>query len=197
MAKTAQVRAALSETKAVIENMLADGPLCAAVVEAAEAGAAALSAGKKILFCGNGGSAADAQHWAGELVARFYYDRPGLAAIALTTDASVLTAIGNDYGYEHVFSRQVDALGVEGDVLFALSTSGNSPNVVNALRAARERGVKTVGFTGRDGGRMAGLCDLLIAIPSSCTPRVQEGHELLGHTICQMIEADLFPRKDG
>jgi D-sedoheptulose 7-phosphate isomerase len=146
------------------------------------------------LFCGNGGSAADAQHWAGELVSRFNYDRPGLAAIALTTDTSILTAIGNDYGYERLFARQVEALGVTGDVLIAISTSGNSPNIVAALEAARVRGITSIGFTGEAGGKMAALCDICLRIPSSSTPRIQEGHEVLGHAICGMIEAAIFPR---
>jgi D-sedoheptulose 7-phosphate isomerase len=146
------------------------------------------------LFCGNGGSAADAQHWAGELVSRFNYDRPGLAAIALTTDTSILTAIGNDYGYERLFAHQVEALGVTGDVLIAISTSGNSPNIVVALEAARARGITSIGFTGEAGGKMAALCDICLRIPSSSTPRIQEGHEVLGHAICGMIEAAIFPR---
>jgi D-sedoheptulose 7-phosphate isomerase len=146
------------------------------------------------MICGNGGSAADAQHWAGELVSRFHYDRPGLPAIALTTDSSILTAIGNDYGYERVFARQVEALGVAGDVLIAISTSGNSPNVVAALEAARGRGIATIGFSGETRGAMAALSDICIHIPSRSTPRIQEGHEVLGHAICAMIEAAIFPR---
>nr|WP_274605267.1 D-sedoheptulose 7-phosphate isomerase [Phaeovibrio sulfidiphilus] len=172
-----------------------DRGLCQDLLRAVDASLASLRNGGKLLFCGNGGSAADAQHWAGELVARFYYDRPGLAAVALTTDTSILTAVGNDYGYDHVFSRQVEALGVPGDVLFALSTSGNSPNVVRALEVARARGMLTVGFTGQAGGKMLDLCDICFRVPSTCTPRIQEGHELLGHTLCQMIEAGMFPRE--
>lgn len=146
------------------------------------------------MICGNGGSAADAQHWAGELVSRFNYDRPGLEAIALTTDTSIMTACGNDYGYDYVFARQVEALRVAGDVLFALSTSGNSANVVAALQAARARGITTVAFTGRAGGRAAKLCDVAIRVPHDSTPRIQEGHEVLGHAICGLIEAAMFPR---
>jgi D-sedoheptulose 7-phosphate isomerase len=178
----------------LLARMAEDAELCAAAAAAAERVAAALRAGGKLLICGNGGSAADAQHWAGELVGRFQHDRPGLAAIALTTDSSTLTAIGNDYGYERLFARQIEALGRPGDVLFALSTSGRSPNVLAALRAARERGLATVGFTGEGGGEMAPLCDILLRVPSDATPRIQEGHEVLGHAICALVEAMLFPR---
>ena len=152
----------------------------------------ALKSGNKLLFAGNGGSAADAQHWAGELVSRFYFDRPGLPAIALTTDTSILTAIGNDYGYDYVFARQVEALGQAGDVLFAISTSGNSKNIVRAIDAARTKGLKVVGFTGQGGGAMAALCDVCFRVPSPETPRIQEGHEALGHLICALIEQEIF-----
>ena len=178
----------------VLGAMAADEALCAAVQRAASLLAACLRNGGKLLLCGNGGSAADAQHWAGELVSRFNYDRPGLAAVALTTDTSVLTAIGNDYGYDRVFARQVQALGRRGDMLFALSTSGRSANVVAALQAAREAGLACVGFTGRAQGPMDALCDICIHVPSDHTPRIQEGHEALGHAICAMVEAELFPR---
>jgi len=184
----------LRTTAGLLARMAEDEALCAAAAAAAEAVIAALRAGNKLLLCGNGGSAADAQHWAGELVSRFHYDRPGLAAIALTTDSSIMTGIGNDYGYERLFSRQVEALGRKGDVLFAISTSGRSPNILAALRAARERGMATVGFTGEGGGDIAPLCDILLRVPSSSTPRIQEGHEVLGHAICGMVEAALYPR---
>lgn len=152
----------------------------------------ALKRGNKLLFAGNGGSAADAQHWAGELVSRFYFDRPGLPAIALTTDTSILTAIGNDYGYDYVFARQVEALGHKGDVLFAISTSGNSKNILRAIEAARAIGINVIGFTGQDGGKMAQLCDLCFRMPSSETPKIQEGHEFIGHLICGLIEQRMF-----
>ncbi|WP_408611832.1 D-sedoheptulose-7-phosphate isomerase [Falsiroseomonas oryzae] len=194
MVDVREVQAAIGVTARLLDAMAADQVLCAATARAAEACIAALRAGRKVLVCGNGGSAADAQHWAGELVSRFNYDRPGLPAIALTTDTSILTAIGNDYGYDRVFARQVEALGQEGDVLLALSTSGNSPNIVAALEAARARSIATVGFTGEGGGKMAALCDICIRIPSRSTPRIQEGHEVLGHAICSMIEAAIFPR---
>jgi D-sedoheptulose 7-phosphate isomerase len=188
------VASAIGVTAALMQRMQQDAALCDATAEAAKRLTESLLAGGKLLVCGNGGSAADAQHWAGELVSRFNYDRPGLAAIALTTDTSILTAIGNDYGYERSFSRQVEALGRAGDVLFALSTSGRSPNILAALRAAKERGIVTVGFTGAGGGDMPAICDIVIRVPSDSTPRIQEGHEVLGHAICGMVEAAIFPR---
>lgn len=152
----------------------------------------ALRSGGKLLFAGNGGSAADAQHWAGELVSRFYFDRPGLPAIALTTDTSILTAIGNDYGYDYVFARQMEALAKEGDVFCAISTSGNSKNILRAIEAAKARGVRVIGFTGQGGGSMVDACDLCFRVPSNETPRIQEGHEFLGHLLCALIEQDIF-----
>lgn len=152
---------------------------------------------KKILIAGNGGSAADAQHFAGELVSRFFFDRPALPAIALTTDTSIMTAIGNDYGYETLFSRQVAAHGQPDDMLIALSTSGNSPNILKALALAREMGLTTVGLTGTGGGKMTTLCDFIIKVPSSVTPRIQEVHELICHTICAYIEQQIFGNKNA
>ena len=194
MASMNEVRTAIAATARLLDAMAADEALCAATAYAAETCVAALRAGRKVMICGNGGSAADAQHWAGELVSRFHYERPGLPAIALTTDSSILTAIGNDYGYECVFARQVEALGVAGDVLIAISTSGNSPNVVAALEAARGRGIATIGCSGETRGAIAALSDIRIHIPSRSTPRIQEGHGVLGHAICAMIEAAIFPR---
>ena len=153
-----------------------------------------LKSGGKILFAGNGGSAADAQHWAGELVSRFYYDRPGLPGIALTTDSSILTAIGNDYGYDYVFARQVEALGRKGDVLVIISTSGNSPNILRAATAAKVLGMHVVGFTGHGGGKLIGACDVCFRMPSDETPRIQEGHEFIGHLLCALIESGMHPR---
>ncbi|MBI3154363.1 MAG: SIS domain-containing protein [Burkholderiales bacterium] len=177
-----------------LRAMSEDAALRAAVVAVAGACVEALRRGGKILFAGNGGSAADAQHLAGELVSRFDYDRPGLAAFALSTDTSVLTAIGNDYGYERVFARQVEAVGQRGDVLVAISTSGRSPNILAALEAARAKGLVTVGMTGRGGGRMPEYCDHLLRTPSDATPRIQEGHIAMGHAICWLIERALFPQ---
>jgi D-sedoheptulose 7-phosphate isomerase len=152
----------------------------------------ALGKGNKLLFAGNGGSAADCQHMAGEFVSRFMFDRNPLPAVALTTDSSILTAIGNDYGYEQVFIRQVRGLARAGDVLFAYSTSGNSPNIVAALQVARELQVATVGLTGASEGCMNPFCDHLLQVPSTCVPRIQEGHLLMGHTICEMVEQRIF-----
>lgn len=174
--------------------MTADTTLHAQIVDAVELCVTALRGGRKILFAGNGGSAADAQHWAGELVSRFYYDRPGLPAIALTTDTSILTAIGNDYGYDYTFARQVEALGQAGDVFVAISTSGNSPNIIRAVDAAKARGVKVIGFTGQGGGKLASLADLCFQVPSNETPRIQEGHEFIGHLLCGLIEQEMFPK---
>lgn len=176
------------------ERMSRDAVLTAQIEVAVAKCVATLRAGGRILFAGNGGSAADAQHWAGELVSRFYYDRPGLAAIALTTDTSILTAIGNDYGYDYVFARQVEALGQAGDVLVAISTSGNSPNIVRAANAALDRGMHVIGFTGQGGGALAPLCDPCFRIPSDETPRIQEGHEFVGHLLCALVEAQMHPR---
>jgi len=149
---------------------------------------ATLSAGKKILWCGNGGSAADSQHLAAELVGRFQRNRQALASIALTTDTSILTSIGNDFGFEHVFSRQVQAIGAQGDLLVGMTTSGNSPNVILAFEAARKLGITTVAFTGQGGGKLAPLADHLFAVPSRVTARIQEAHTLAGHTLCDLIE---------
>ena len=148
--------------------------------------------GNKTLIAGNGGSAADAQHIAGEFVSKFYFDRPGLASLALTTDTSIITAIGNDYGYDKLFSRQIEANGVAGDMFIGISTSGNSANVLEALKACKEKGIITVGFTGETGGKMSELCDYCIKIPSPETPRVQEAHILIGHIICAVVEEALF-----
>lgn len=148
----------------------------------------------KVLLAGNGGSAADAQHIAGEFVSRFNYDRPGLAAFALTVDTSILTAIGNDYGYDKLFSRQVQAVSLPGDIFWAYSTSGKSPNIIAAMETAKELGLKVIGFTGARGWSRPELCDFSIEIPSTETPKVQEGHLLLGHIICGLVELEIFPR---
>ncbi len=151
----------------------------------------ALSNGKKVLLAGNGGSAADAQHIAAELSGRFVKERKALPGIALTVDTSALTAIANDYGYHHVFSRQVEALAQPGDLFIGISTSGNSQGILNALETATKAGCKTLGFSGRDGGKMNGLCDLNIVVPSNVTARIQEMHILIGHILCKAVD-DLF-----
>lgn len=153
--------------------------------------------GGGLLIFGNGGSAADAQHIACELVGRFFRDRPGLRAQALTADPVVVTSIANDYGFEAIFARQVEACGRKGDVAIGLSTSGNSPNVVAALAAARGRGLKTIAMTGEGGGRCAALADVLLDVPCKCTPRVQEAHSVIYHIICQLVEAAAFEGANG
>jgi D-sedoheptulose 7-phosphate isomerase len=184
----------LRDSIAVYESMLADRTLMANIVQLSAVASEAVRSGGKIMFAGNGGSAADAQHFAGELVSRFYYDRPAIASLALTTDSSILTAIGNDYHYERIFSRQIEALGRSGDVFVGISTSGRSPNVLGGLAAARRLGLRTVGLTGRSGGDMAALCDIVIRIPSDSTPLIQQGHLLVGHLLCAMIEDAIHPR---
>ena len=148
--------------------------------------------GNKLLIMGNGGSAADAQHFAGEIVSRFRMERPALPALALSTDTSIITAIGNDYGFERIFSRQVEALAVPGDAVIGISTSGNSPNVQKALEVARQAGCTTIGLLGKDGGSIKALCDIPLIIPSNDTPRVQEGHITVIHILCDLIEQGLF-----
>jgi D-sedoheptulose 7-phosphate isomerase len=148
---------------------------------------------KKMLFCGNGGSASDAQHIAAELSGRFYSDRPPLYAEALHVNSSYMTAVANDYGYDETYARMLEACGRKGDILVGISTSGNSPNVVKALKKANEIGLTTIGFTGVNGGKMNDICDIMIKIPSDDTPRIQEAHILVGHIICQLIEEEMFP----
>jgi D-sedoheptulose 7-phosphate isomerase len=181
----AQVEESLAVQQAV-------GAMSPQLAEIALRLARAFQAGRRAYFFGNGGSAADAQHWAAELSGRFYQDRPGLPAIALTTNASQVTAIANDYGYDQVFARPLAAMARAGDVAVGLSTSGNSANVLRAFEIAREAGLVTIGFTGSGGGAMAGACDHLIRIPSDDVARIQEGHALCGHVICAVVERALF-----
>lgn len=182
----------IEEAQRVMAAMLADQTLQNTMAAAAEACIACLKDGGKLLLVGNGGSAADAQHIAGEFVSRFAFDRPGLPAIALTTDTSILTAIGNDYGYEKLFTRQVQAHGDKGDIFVAYSTSGQSPNILAALTEARSLGLVCIGLTGNRGGPMRELCDHLFEVPSADTPKIQEGHLVLGHILCGLIENALF-----
>jgi D-sedoheptulose 7-phosphate isomerase len=186
----------IAKTQDVLAAIAADPILRKATAATASACVTSLRSGGKILLAGNGGSAADAQHMAGEYVSRFMYDRPGLAAIALTTDTSILTAIGNDYGYERLFSRQIQALGRRGDVFIGYSTSGTSRNVLQGFETARAAGLTCIGFTGNRGGPMHDLCDIVLAVPSGETPKIQEGHFVLGHIICALVEQAMFPR-DG
>ena len=183
----------LCRTRDVLAAMTADRELQESVSAAAGACVKALRSGGKVLFCGNGGSAGDAQHLAGEFVSRFHYDRAPVAGLALTTDTSVLTAIGNDYGYERVFERQVLGLGRPGDVLVGISTSGRSPNVLRAMEAARRVGMTTVGMTGNQREAIEALSDICIRIPSRSTPNIQEGHIASGHALCALVEAAMFP----
>src|SRR5256714_12691117 len=163
------------------------------VERAAQIISEALKSGSKLLIFGNGGSAADAQHIAGELVNRFLQKRRGLPAIALTTDGGVLTCIANDTGFENVFARQIEALGAKGDVCLAISTSGTSPNIVRACEQARAQGIQAIGLLGCDGGRVAALCDLALIGPSHDTQRIPETHNLIGHVLCELIELEMFP----
>jgi D-sedoheptulose 7-phosphate isomerase len=182
----------LRRSSETITRAAADGVLVAAILAIADRIVRALRDGGKVLLAGNGGSAADAQHIAAELVGRFGFDRAPLAALALTTDTSALTAIGNDYGFERVFERQVRGLGRPGDVFIGISTSGRSANILAALRAARECGLSTVGFTGVNGAGMAPLCDLMLVAPTDETALIQQIHMTAAHAICGLVERDLF-----
>lgn len=182
----------IAATRDILLDMLTDDVLQSSIAAAAASIIESLSLGGKLLLAGNGGSAADAQHIAGEFVSRFLLDRPGLPAIALTTDSSVLTAIANDYGYEKLFIRQIQANGRAGDVLMAYSTSGRSANILGACREAREQGLVVIGLTGNRGGPMTEFCDHLIAVPSPDTPKIQEGHLVIGHILCALVEEAIF-----
>jgi D-sedoheptulose 7-phosphate isomerase len=186
------ISAQILEAQRVMSAMLTDKVLVSTVQEAADACIRSLQQGGKILLAGNGGSAADAQHIAGEFVSRFAFDRPGLPAIALTTDTSIITAIGNDYGYEKLFARQVQANGNKGDVFIGYSTSGTSPNILRAFEEARKQGLVCIGLTGDRGGPMLELCDYLLEVPSNDTPKIQEGHLVLGHILCGLVENAIF-----
>jgi D-sedoheptulose 7-phosphate isomerase len=189
------IQTELDKSASVIAAIARDPELMARIETIAGHCIATLERGNKILLAGNGGSAADAQHLAAEFVSRFNFDRPGLAAFALTTDTSALTAIGNDYGYEKLFSRQVQAVGRAGDLFIGISTSGRSPNVVGALRECRANGITTVGLTGRNARDMAPLCDHLLCMPSDETPKIQEGHIVVGHILCGLVERSMFTPK--
>ncbi len=192
---TDYIASQLAEASRIINAIRNDPALIGRISEASQQCVSTIRAGGKILFAGNGGSAADAQHMAGEFVSRFAFDRPGMAAIALTTDSSILTAIGNDYGYELIFRRQIQSLGRPGDVLVGYSTSGQSKNVLQAFKAARETGMICIGFTGNRGGPMSELCDYLLEVPSSDTPKIQEGHLVIGHILCGLVEREIFGDK--
>ena len=178
----------------VKQLILNDKKLVQRVNDAAMMCVESLKNGGKIHFCGNGGSAADAQHLAAELSGRFYYDRPPLNAEALHVNTSYLTAVANDYSYDMIYARMLQASAKKGDVIVGISTSGNSTNILKAFDVAKEIGVKTIGMTGESGGKIANVCDILLNVPSKCTPRIQESHIMIGHIICEIIEATIFPK---
>jgi D-sedoheptulose 7-phosphate isomerase len=189
---TAIVHKQLAQSVATLQAVLADASIASTLVRLAELTAASMKTGGKLLVAGNGGSAADAQHLVAEFVVRLSVSRPALRAIALTTDTSILTAASNDFSFDTIFARQIEALGVPGDVFLGISTSGNSKNILAALHQAREQGLTTVGFTGNGGGQMASLCDLNIIVPSTVTMNIQESHLALEHIFCMLVELCYF-----
>lgn len=189
-----QIQEYLRDSRDVVQATMDSPEFQKSLEDCVEAIATCLENGGKLLTCGNGGSAGDAQHIAGEFISRLMYDRPPTAAIALTVDSSVMTAVANDYGYEHVFSRQVLGLGNPGDVLMAISTSGNSPSILRAMEAAREKGMIVVAFTGLTGGKMPPLSDIVVHAPSNSTPFIQQVHIMAAHIVCGLVEERLFPR---
>lgn len=187
-----KIKSVIADNLKIKRILLNDEQLMQTIEEVVKLCVVAFQSKRKVLFCGNGGSAADAQHLAAELSGRFYKDRAPLFAEALHVNSSFLTAVANDHSFEEVFSRMVQAKGQAGDVLIAISTSGNSPNIVRALETAKILNLQTVGFSGESGGKMAGLCDYLIKVPSINTPRIQEAHILIGHIVCELVEESLF-----
>jgi D-sedoheptulose 7-phosphate isomerase len=185
---------AINESILTKQRILADNKLIEVIHDVADTCCEAFCDGNKVLFCGNGGSAADAQHLAAEFSGRFSYDREPLPSEALHVNSSYLTAVANDYSFEEVYSRILKGIGNEGDILIAISTSGNSKNIIRALETAREMGIITVGLTGESGGEMKNLCDFLINVPSVETPRIQESHIMIGHIICEYVESTIFPK---
>lgn len=184
----------ISDSIAAKQAILNNPELLQTIQQVADTMITALRSGNRVLWCGNGGSAADAQHLAAELSGRFYYDRPPLNSEALHCNTSYLTAVANDYGYELIYSRMIDGACKQGDVLVGISTSGNSKNILNAFRKAKELGVVTVAMTGKTGGEMRQVADYLLNVPSMDTPRIQESHIMLGHIICEIVEAQMFPK---
>lgn len=189
------IRNIIKESINVKEAILADERLISNIEKASEIITETYRNGGKVLFCGNGGSAADAQHLAAELSGRFYYDRPALESEALHVNTSYLTAVGNDYSFDLIYSRILSASGKAGDVLVGISTSGNSKNVLEAQKVAKEKGMKVISLTGEGGGKMKEMSDCLIDVPSKLTPRIQESHIMIGHIICQIVEQTLFPKQ--
>jgi D-sedoheptulose 7-phosphate isomerase len=191
------VRKQLNDSIATFQQVLADNDLIQTVVEAGEKTAKAMLDGRKLMIAGNGGSAADAQHLVAEFVSRLTLDRPALRAIALTTDTSIITAIGNDYSYDNIFERQIEALGQEGDVFMGISTSGNSKNILKGLAQAKKMGLTTIGYSGNSGGKMLPLCDYNVVIPSNVTMNIQECHLALEHIFCMVVEKCYFGPEFG
>lgn len=194
MDKSSIIAHNLEESIELKQTLLADGEMLQKVQDISSLIVERYKQNAKVLFCGNGGSAADAQHLAAEFSGRYYYDRDPLFAEALHVNTSYLTAVANDYSYDQIYSRLIKAMGGKGDVLFGLSTSGNSKNVVAAIQQAKELDMTTIGFTGQGGGALKDICDFLIDIPSTNTPRIQECHMLIGHSICELVEQSLFPQ---
>ena len=190
-----RISESIAQSIAAKHSILNDDDFLAKIEKAAEMITTSLKGGGKIHFCGNGGSAADAQHLAAELSGRFYYDRPPLNAEALHCNSSYLTAVGNDYGYEHIFARLMRGTGHKGDVLVGISTSGNSKNILYAYDVCKELGISIISMTGATGGKMKEASDLLLNVPSTDTPRIQESHIMIGHIICELVESAIFPRK--
>lgn len=187
------IERAIRDALVVKQQLLESSEMRSLIEAVAQAMIETLRTGGRVFFCGNGGSAADAQHLAAELTGRYYKDRPPLPAEALHVNTSFLTAVANDYSYEEAYARLLRGWGRTGDLLWAMSTSGNSPNVLHAIDTARVLGMKTVGLTGASGGKMLGRCDYLIRVPSTDTPRIQEAHMLIGHIVCEIVERTLFP----
>jgi len=194
MDKTSIVKKSIADSINSKQQILSDEKMIALIVKLSDLIMECFKRKGKVLFCGNGGSAADAQHLAAEFTGRYYYDRPPLNAEALHVNTSYLTAVANDYSFDEVYARMVSGVGNKGDILIGLSTSGNSKNVVNALMRAKEIGMTTIGFIGNKGGAMKQHCDFVLEVPSGDTPRIQECHMLIGHAICELVEAGLFPR---
>ena len=189
-----RISESIAQSIAAKQSILTDGDFIARIEKAADMIITSLRNGGKIHFCGNGGSAADAQHLAAELSGRFYYDRPPLNAEALHCNSSYLTAVGNDYGYEHIFARLLRGTGHKGDVLIGISTSGNSKNILYAYDVCKELGINIISMTGETGGKMKEASDLLLNVPSTDTPRIQESHIMIGHIICELVESTIFPK---
>jgi D-sedoheptulose 7-phosphate isomerase len=192
-----KIKEIISSSIAVKQQLYDDDALPYKIIEVVDIIATAFQDGNKVLFCGNGGSAADAQHLAAEFSGRFYIDRKALPAEALHCNTSYMTAVANDYSYDVIYARLIDGIGNKGDVLVGLSTSGNSPNVIKAFETAREKKMVTIGFTGETGGKLKNLSDYLFNVPSRDTPRIQESHILLGHIVCQLVEEKLFSNPKG